>query len=60
MKLDGIFIFLLLLNSKTMNLIMIFLYFIFIKFYNDKLKVFSYLLPLLNFETLNFNKSSYI
>jgi hypothetical protein len=42
-----------LLHSRTMNLIMIFLSFIFVKFYNHELKVSSYLLPLLNFETLN-------
>jgi hypothetical protein len=43
-----------------MNLIMIFLSFIFVKFYNHELKVFSYFLPLVNFETLNLNKFCYI
>ncbi len=60
MKLDGIFIFLPLLDSRTMNLIMIFLSLVSIRFYNHELKVFSYLLSLLNSKTLSLNKSSYI
>jgi hypothetical protein len=60
MKSNGIFIFLPLLDSRTMNLIMIFLSFVNVRFYNHELKVSSYLLPLLNFETLNLDKSSYI
>jgi len=59
MKSDGIFIFLPLLHSKTMNLITI-LSLVFDRFYNHELKVFSYILPMLNFETLHLNKSSYI
>jgi hypothetical protein len=55
-----VFIFLPLLHSKTINLIMIFLSFVFVRFYNHELKVSSYILPMLNFETLNLNKSSYI
>jgi hypothetical protein len=46
----------LLLDSITMNLAMIFLFLIFVKFYNHELKVFSYLLPMLNSITLNLSK----
>jgi hypothetical protein len=53
MKSNGIFIFLPLLDSITMNLVMIFLFLIFVKFYNHELKVSSYLLPMLNSKTLN-------
>jgi hypothetical protein len=60
MKSYGIFIFLPLLHSITMNLIMIFLSFVSIRFYNHELKVFSYILSLLNFKTLNLYKYFYI
>jgi len=59
MKSNGIFIFLPLLDSKTMNLIMI-LSLITIRLCNHELKVFSYILFMLNSETLNLDKSSYI
>jgi len=42
MKSYGIIIFLYLLDSKTMNLIMIFLSLVFVKFYNHELKVSSF------------------
>jgi type IV secretory pathway VirB3-like protein len=60
MKSNGIFIFLPLLDSITINLIMIFLYIVFIKFYNHELKVFSYLLSLVNSEIQSLNKSYYV
>jgi hypothetical protein len=59
MKSNDIFIFLPLLHSKSMNLITI-LSFVFHRFYNHELKVSSYILRMLNFETMNLNKSSYI
>jgi hypothetical protein len=39
---------------------MIFLSFVSIRFYNHELKVFSYLLSLSNYKSLNLDKSSYI
>jgi hypothetical protein len=60
MKSDCIFTFMPLLDSKIMNLIKISLSFVSIRFYNREFKVSSYLLSMLNFETLNLDKSSYI